>query len=113
MKNYTVFVTDKRANEKFFFNSEDCGGYSSKKKFVAELHSNGYTVHRCEIKEIYDYVLENTNCEKVDYEAARLAYRDGRLDGISREDFAEYREKANEVFFAKNDANISVSMTPP
>lgn len=100
MKNYIGYVKDKANGEKFFFKSRDFG-CRSKKEFIDDLHSNGYAIHRVEIEEVYDYVLENTNCEKVDYEAARLAYKDGKLDGISRMEFSEYKKKATDLYFKK------------
>lgn len=100
MKNYIGYVTDKFNGKKFFFKSRDFG-CRSRKEFIADLHSNGYAIHRVEIEEVFDYVLENTNCEKVDYEAARLAYKDGKLDGLSRMEFSEYKKKANDLYFKK------------
>lgn len=106
MKNYMAFVTDRFDGKKFIFKSSDFG-CRSRKEFIEDLHSNGYSIHRVEIEEVYDYVLENTNCEKVDYEAARLAYRAGKLDGLSRTEFAEYRAMARERSFARLEARIS------
>lgn len=100
MKNYEAYVTDKFDGKKFFFKAKDFG-CKSRKEFIDDLHSNGYAIHRVEIEEVFDCVLENTNCEEADYEAARLAYKDGRLDGLSRMEFSEYKKKANDLYFKK------------
>lgn len=54
--------------------------YKTKAAFINDLKANEYIVYRCEIYDVYEFVLESTNCEDEDFEAARLAYKRGELN---------------------------------
>lgn len=67
---YKAYVIDKCTKEALFI--ED--SYNTKIEFKKSLVSNGYTVRRIEVKEVYDYVLDNTNAESRDFAKARKLF---------------------------------------
>lgn len=73
---YKAYVTYRPTGEKFFKTDSD---FRSKTSYAKDLRANEFIVHRVEIAEVYDFVIENTNCEDFDYEAARLAFKNGEL----------------------------------
>ena len=81
---YKAFVKDKETGKASFMEYE----YDSKSHFIDDLKHNGYTVIRVEPKELYDFVLENTNGDKYDWEDAKKLYKEGRL---TREDHTRMR----------------------
>lgn len=81
---YKAFVRDKETGKTTFMEYD----YDSKSDFISDLKHNGYTVIRVEPKELYDFVLENTNGDKYDWEAAKKLYKEGRL---TREDHTNMR----------------------
>lgn len=74
---FTAFVKYKPTGQKMFKTDED---YKTKSAFVNDLKRNEYIVYRCEISDVYDFVLGSTNCEDEDFDAARLAYKRGELN---------------------------------
>jgi len=43
--------------------------YSTKKQFIEDLRSNGYTVNEMKVKtaEVFDYIIDHTNCNEWDW----------------------------------------------
>ena len=48
--------------------------YDSKSDFVKDLRNNGYSVVRAEPKEVFDFVTNETNGTKYDWEDAKKLY---------------------------------------
>ena len=48
---------------------------TSRKHFIFDLRHNGYIVKKCMVKEVYDFLLENTNCTKYEEIVAKRMYR--------------------------------------
>ena len=71
---YKAFVKDKETGKVNFMEYD----YDSKSDFIRDLKLNGYTVIRVEPKELYDFVLDNTNADKYDWEAAKKLYKEHR-----------------------------------
>ena len=65
MKIYKACVFSKGSNKAVVIESE----YSSKANFIRDLRLNGYEVCDWRVKEarIYDYIVEQTNCQKEDW----------------------------------------------
>lgn len=89
-KTYKAFVTDKETGRKTFIVSE----YESSSTFRKDLRANGYSVSRIELAEVYDFVLDNTNCEKWDFEDAREFFKTSQEK--TRENFRKFQE--NKIF---------------
>ena len=70
-KIFKAFVQDKETKETKFIEME----YTSRKHFISDLRCNGYSVKNCMVKEVYDFLLENTNCTKYDKMVAKRMYR--------------------------------------
>ena len=70
-KIFKAFVCDRETKETKFIEME----YSSRKHFISDLRCNGYSVKNCMVKEVYDFLLENTNCTKYDKMVAKRMYR--------------------------------------
>lgn len=70
-KVFKAFVCDKETKETKFIEME----YTSRKQFISDLRHNGYSVGSCMVKEVYDFVLENTNCTKYDRMVAKRMYK--------------------------------------
>lgn len=70
---WKAFVTDKETGKKSFIESNYLE--NEKQSFIRDLRANGYSVIRVEPKVIYDFVLNNTNCYKWDFEKARKMYK--------------------------------------
>lgn len=71
MKVYKTMAYDKQNKKWDIIESE----YPSKKNFIKDLRDNGYRVreNRIATKEIWDYVMENTNAEDKDFiEVAKM-----------------------------------------
>lgn len=74
---FTAYVKYKPTGKLMLKSDED---YKTKSAFVNDLRRNEYIVYRCEIGDVYDFVLSSTNCEDEDFDAARLAYKRGELN---------------------------------
>ena len=70
-KIFKAFVCDRETKETKFIEME----YTSRKHFISDLRCNGYSVKNCMVKEVYDFLLENTNCTKYDKMVAKRMYR--------------------------------------
>lgn len=70
-KIFKALVQDKETKEIRFIECE----YTSRKRFISDLRSNGYSVKNCMLKEVYDFLLENTNFTKYDRMVAKRMYR--------------------------------------
>lgn len=106
-KTYTAYYTsdlgDKRVRT-----SKDFGGYERKSDFVRDLRHNGYTVHRCEISDVYDFVVAS-DCidDNLVWQAARLAFREGRLQEFRTPNDEAFK---NEYIRRAGDADFNRSM---
>jgi len=69
---YAAFVKDKDTGEY----KEIERAYESKAKFILDLRRNGYAVNpdKVQPKEIYDYIVHNTNSNPWDWKQARKLY---------------------------------------
>ena len=70
-KIFKAFVCDRETKETRFIEME-C---TSRKHFIFDLRHNGYSVKNCMVKEVYDFLLENTNCTKYEGIVAKRMYR--------------------------------------
>ena len=68
---FKAFVKDKETGESKFLEYD----YDRKSDFINDLKQNGYSVHRVEPKELYDFVLKESNGDKYDWEAANKLYK--------------------------------------
>lgn len=66
---YTAFVKDKETKQ--FLTLERSVGkgcqYSTKKDFMQSLRENGYSIKHCELKDVYDFLVNETNMQKDDW----------------------------------------------
>lgn len=65
MKTYKACVIDKETKKAVVIESEQ----PSKANFIRNLRHNGYQVCDWRVKEasVYDYIVEQTNCQKEDW----------------------------------------------
>lgn len=70
-KIFKAFVCDRETKETKFIEME----YTSRKQFISDLRCNGYSVKSCMVKEVYDFLLDNTNCTKYDKTVAKRMYK--------------------------------------
>ena len=70
-KIFKAFVCDRETKETKFIEME-C---TSRKHFIFDLRHNGYIVKNCMVKEVYDFLLENTNCTKYEGIVDKRMYR--------------------------------------
>lgn len=67
---YKALVTDKETKEVKFLESD----YPRKEDFRKDLVRNGYSVKRVELKDLYDFMLENAEGYEWEWETARKLY---------------------------------------
>jgi hypothetical protein len=62
---FTAFIKDKETKEKKFLTMD----YPNKSAFIKDLRNNGFAVNPLKVKtkEVMDYILDHTNCEKWDW----------------------------------------------
>lgn len=68
---FKATVRNKETGQSTVIESE----YNLKSDFVKDLRSNGYSVVRAEPKEVFDFVIENTNGTKYDWEDTKKLYK--------------------------------------
>lgn len=74
MTMYKAFITDKKTGEKRFMDSDS---FDSIKEFKRALRENGYSVSKIAETELYDFILNHTNCEKRDWDIVSNLYKNG------------------------------------
>lgn len=104
---YSAFVKDKETGEKRFIESD----YPTRSNFLKDLKANGYTVYRAEPKEVYDYILRNTNGSKTDWEIAKKLYKEGKP--LTKEEYEKMKDEGYEVVNDKSIDAIKDNFTPP
>ena len=108
---YSAFVKDKETGEKRFIESD----YPTRSNFLNDLKANGYTVYRAEPKEVYDYILRNTNGSKTDWEIAKKLYKENKP--LTKEEFEKMKDGEEELDYeVVNDKSIDAikdNFTPP
>ncbi len=74
-------VTDKATGTKKFITSDSFGGCMNRNDFLIDLRRIGHTVHRCEIAEVFEFVLDNgfEPDSEIVFKAARNAYESDDL----------------------------------
>lgn len=70
-KNFKTIAKDKKTKEYKVIESTA----RNKKDFICDLRANGYIVteYKVKEKEVYDWIIENTNANKWDWERNTLA----------------------------------------
>ena len=76
---YKAFVKDNLTNKRTFLEYD----YPNKKQFAHDIRANGYSVSRIEPKELYDFMLDHTNCTPSEWKAAKTIWNKGL--GLTRE----------------------------
>ena len=108
---YSAFVKDKETGEKRFIESD----YPTRSNFLNDLKANGYTVYRAEPKEVYDYILRNTNGSKTDWEIAKKLYKENKP--LTKEEFEKMKDVEEKLDYeVVNDKSIDAikdNFTPP
>ena len=108
---YSAFVKDKETGEKRFIESD----YPTRSNFLNDLKANGYTVYRAEPKEVYDYILRNTNGSKTDWEIAKKLYKENKP--LTKEEFEKMKDSDDKLDYEiVNDKSIDAikdNFTPP
>ena len=64
--------------------------YSSKSDFINDLKRNGYSVHLAEPKELYDFVADNFNGNKWEWEIAKKLYKENKP--LTKEEFEKMKD---------------------
>ena len=66
MTTYKTLATDKQTGERVTIERE----YNTKQEFIADVRRNGYKVNAKRTKEtnLYNWIIENTNCNERDWE---------------------------------------------
>lgn len=89
--------------------------YSSKSDFINDLKHNGYSVHRAEPKELYDFVVDNSNGNKWDWETAKKLYKENKP--LTKEEFEKMKDSEEKLDYeVVNDKSIDAikdNFTPP
>lgn len=89
--------------------------YSSKSDFINDLKHNGYSVHRAEPKELYDFVVDNSNGNKWDWETAKKLYKENKP--LTKEEFEKMKDGEEKLDYeVANDFAIDAikdNFTPP
>lgn len=89
--------------------------YSSKSDFINDLKHNGYSVHRAEPKELYDFVIDNSNGNKWDWETAKKLYKENKP--LTKEEFEKMKDNDDKLDHeVVNDFAIDAikdNFTPP
>ena len=107
---YSAFVKDKETGEKRFIESD----YPTRSNFLNDLKANGYTVYRAEPKEVYDYILRNTNGSKTDWEIAKKLYKEGKP--LTKEEYEKMKNGDDNDYEIVNDKSLDAikdNFTPP
>lgn len=65
MKKFKAIVKDKQTKQLVIIESE----HKTKAEFIQDLRSNGYMVNPYKVKvaEVFDYIMNTTNCELWDW----------------------------------------------
>ena len=65
MKTYKGMAIDKETNEPIILEME----YKTKKDFISDVRSNGYSINELRVKEsnVYNYIMDNTNATDDDF----------------------------------------------
>ena len=69
---YKAFVRDVADGRRFFIDSN----YQNKRAFEHDLHANGYAVTRIEPKALYDFMLEQTDCQPKEWKIAKAMWKE-------------------------------------
>lgn len=89
--------------------------YSSKSDFINDLKHNGYSVSRAEPKELYDFVVDNSNGNKWDWETAKKLYKENKP--LTKEEFEKMKDNDDKLDHeVVNDFAIDAikdNFTPP
>ena len=83
---FKAFVKDKETGESKFIESD----YPSKSDFITDLKHNGYSVSRAEPKDLYDFVMDNFNGDKYEWEVAKKLYKEGKP--LTKEEFEKMKD---------------------
>lgn len=86
---YKAFVKDIETKKLLFLEGE----FEAKAKFVKELGQNGYSVKECEPKEVYDFILNETNASPFERKVVRKMWKDHIP--LTRENFEKFYDKKN------------------
>lgn len=108
---FKAFVKDKETGESKFVESD----YPSKSDFVTDLKHNGYSVSRAEPKDLYDFVLDNFNGDKYEWEVAKKLYKENKP--LTKEEFEKMKDGDDKLDHeVVNDFSIDAikdNFTPP
>lgn len=81
---YKAFVRDVEDGRKLFIDSD----YQNKRAFEHDLHANGYAVIKIEPKALYDFMLEQTDCQPEEWKIAKAMWREHLP--LTREEMRNY-----------------------
>ena len=87
---FKAFVKDKKTGEPQFLEYD----YDKKSDFINDLRQNGYSIHRVEPKDLYDFVMDNFNGEKHEWEIAKKLYKEGKP--LTKEEYEKLKDWENE-----------------
>lgn len=104
---FKAFVKDKETGESKFVESD----YPSKSDFVTDLKHNGYSVSRAEPKDLYDFILNNFNGDKHEWEIAKKLYKEGKP--LTKEEYEKMKDGGYEIVNDKFIDAIKDNFTPP
>lgn len=107
---FKAFVKDKETGESKFIESE----YPSKADFINDLKHNGFSVSRAEPKDLYDFVLKETNGNDYDWEVARKLYKAKKP--LTKEEYTKMKNGDDNDYEVVNDERIDAikdNFTPP
>lgn len=80
MKRFSAVVKDRQTKETIFIENQE---YSNKANFIKDLKHNGYMVNPDKVKEseVFDYIMENTNCEPQEWKYINRVPQEGEYIG--------------------------------
>ena len=87
---YKAFVKNNETGERKFIEDD----YKSKTGFIEDLQRNGFSVSRVEPKDLYDFVMSETNGDKYDWEVAKRMYESKRP--LTREEYSKAKDEYSE-----------------
>lgn len=108
---FKAFVKDKETGESKFIESD----YPSKTDFINDLKHNGFSVSRAEPKDLYDFVMDNFNGDKYEWEVAKKLYKEGKP--LTKEEYEKMKDEGDKLDYeVVNDKSIDAikdNFTPP
>ena len=104
---FKASVKNKETGEPTLIESE----YDSKEDFLNDLKHNGYSVSRVEPKDLFDFVYENTNGNKWDWEIAKKMFKEGKP--LTKEEYEKMKDADTKIVNDKSIDAIKDNFTPP